>query len=83
LYCRQYSVEICAALSHDVYSAHQFVEHDKVNLLCMEAQIVMIKLAAEILDVFLQARFSLQAEAGCCKLLSGLFVMIYPRVLAN
>ncbi len=83
LYCRQYSAGICAALSHDVYSAYQYLEHDKINLLCLEAQIVSIKLAAEILDVFLQARFSLQAEAGCCKLVSGFFMMIYPRALAN
>jgi len=49
---------IRAALCHDVYSAHQCVEHDNVNLLCLGAQIVGIKLAEEILDAFLRAEFS-------------------------
>ena len=49
---------IRAALCHDVYSAHQCVEHDDVNLLCLGAQIVGIKLAEEILDAFLKAEFS-------------------------
>jgi ribose 5-phosphate isomerase B len=49
---------IRAALCHDAYSAHQCVEHDDVNLLCMGAQIVGIKLAEEILKAFLQAEFS-------------------------
>ncbi len=53
---------IRAALCHDVYSAHQCVEHDNVNLLCMGAQIVGIKLAEEILDAFLRARFSTEAH---------------------
>jgi ribose 5-phosphate isomerase B len=49
---------IRAALCHDVYSAHQCVEHDDVNLLCMGAQIIGLKLAEEILRAFLVARFS-------------------------
>lgn len=49
---------IRAALCHDVYSAHQCVEHDNVNLLCIGAQIVGIMLAEEILKAFLQAEFS-------------------------
>lgn len=49
---------IRAALCHDTYSAHQSVEHDNVNLLCIGAQIVGIKLVAEILHAFLNAEFS-------------------------
>lgn len=49
---------IRAALCHDTYCAHQCVEHDDVNLLCVGAWIVGIKLAEEILRAFLAARFS-------------------------
>ncbi|MEX0762781.1 MAG: ribose 5-phosphate isomerase B [Dehalococcoidia bacterium] len=49
---------IRAALCHDTYSAHQGVEHDDVNLLCMGAQIVGLELAKEILTAFTQAEFS-------------------------
>jgi len=49
---------IRAALCHDTYSAHQCVEHDDVNLLCMGAWIVGPKLVEEILQAFLNARFS-------------------------
>lgn len=48
---------IRAALCHDTYSAHQAVEHDDVNLLCLGAWIVGPKLAGEILRAFLEARF--------------------------
>ena len=47
-----------AALCHDTFCAHQCVEHDDVNLLCMGAWIIGIKLAEEILRAFLSARFS-------------------------
>ena len=49
---------IRAALCHDIYSAHQCVEHDDVNLLCLGAQIVGVKLAEEIVSAFLKAEFS-------------------------
>jgi len=49
---------IRAALCHDVYSAHQCVEHDDVNVLCMGAWIIGIKLAEEILAAYLNAEFS-------------------------
>ncbi len=53
---------IRAALCHDTYSAHQSVEHDDVNLLCLGAQIVGIKLVEEILKAFLSAEFSTAEE---------------------
>ena len=48
---------IRAALCHDVYSAHQSVEHDDVNVLCLGAQIVGQWLALDLLRAFLDARF--------------------------
>jgi ribose 5-phosphate isomerase B len=49
---------IRAALCHDVYSAHQSVEHDDVNVLCIGAQIVGDKLAFDLLRAFLEAEHS-------------------------
>lgn len=49
---------IRAALCHDTFCAHQCVEHDDVNLLCLGGWIVGIKLAEEILRAYLNARFS-------------------------
>jgi ribose 5-phosphate isomerase B len=49
---------IRAALCHDVYSAHQCVEHDDVNVFCVGAQIVGETLALELLRTFLGARHS-------------------------
>lgn len=49
---------IRAGLCHDTYSAHQGVEHDNINVLCLGARIIGSELAAEIITAFLQARFS-------------------------
>jgi ribose 5-phosphate isomerase B len=51
-----------AALCHDSYSAHQCVEHDNVNILCLGAQIVGVKLVEEILGAFLTAEFSTEEQ---------------------
>ena len=53
---------IRAALCHDTYSAHQCVEHDDANVLCMGAWIVGIKVAEEILRAYLGAEFSASEE---------------------
>jgi ribose 5-phosphate isomerase B len=53
---------IRAALCHDTYSAHQCVEHDNVNVLCVGAQIIGVSLAEEILTAFLNAKFSTAEE---------------------
>jgi ribose 5-phosphate isomerase B len=53
---------IRAAVCHDTYSAHQCVEHDDVNVLCIGAQVVGIKLAEELLHAFLVAEFSTAPE---------------------
>lgn len=46
-----------AAICHDVYTAHQGVEHDDMNVLCLGSEIVGGELAAELTRVFLGARF--------------------------
>ncbi len=43
---------------HDTYSAHQGVEHDDMNVLCLGARVVGGALAAEVVEAFLRARFS-------------------------
>ena len=48
---------IRAAVCHDTYSAHQAVEHDDVNVLCVGAWIAGIRVVEEILRAYLAARF--------------------------
>ena len=47
-----------ACLCHDTYSAHQGVEHDDMNILCIGAWVVAAEMAYELVDTFLNARFS-------------------------
>lgn len=49
---------IRAGLCHDTYSAHQAVEHDDINVLCLGARVIGPAPAFEIVDAFLGARFS-------------------------
>lgn len=46
---------IRAATIHDTYTAHQAVEHDGVNVLCLGARVIGSELAAEIVPAFLGA----------------------------
>ena len=48
---------IRAAICHDVYSAHQGVEHDDMNVLCLGSEVVGAELAADLVRAFLGARF--------------------------
>jgi ribose 5-phosphate isomerase B len=48
---------IYAGLCHDTYSAHQGVEHDDMNVLCLGARVIGEELAKEIVISFLSARF--------------------------
>jgi len=48
---------IRAAICHDAYSAHQGVEHDDMNVLCLGSEVVGAELAAELVRAFLGARF--------------------------
>jgi ribose 5-phosphate isomerase B len=49
---------IRAGLCHDTYSAHQGVEHDDMNVLCLGARIIGPALAAEIVTAFVRAEFT-------------------------
>jgi ribose 5-phosphate isomerase B len=46
-----------AAICHDAYSAHQGVEHDDMNVLCLGSEIVGPSLARELVSEFLNATF--------------------------
>jgi ribose 5-phosphate isomerase B len=48
---------IRAAICHDTYSAHQGVEHDDMNVLCIGSGVVGADLAAELIAAFLAAEF--------------------------
>jgi len=47
-----------AGLCHDSYSAHQGVEHDDMNVLCIGSRIIGIELIKEIITSFINAKFS-------------------------
>lgn len=49
---------IRAGIAHDTYSAHQGVEHDDMNVLCVGSRVIGSALALEIARAFLRARFT-------------------------
>lgn len=51
-------IGIRAALCHDTYSAHQGVEHDNMNVLCLGARVIGPELALELVRNFLRANFT-------------------------
>ena len=48
---------IRAAICHDVYSAHQGVEHDDLNVLCLGSEVIGPSLARDLIGAFLRAQF--------------------------
>lgn len=46
---------IYASVCHDTYSAHQGVEHDGMNVLCLGGRVIGPQLACEIVHVYLAA----------------------------
>src|SRR3954468_9324283 len=48
---------IRAAICHDSYSAHQGVEHDDMNVLCLGSEVIGSELAGELVRTFLGAKF--------------------------
>ena len=48
---------IRAAICHDTYSAHQGVEHDDMNVLCIGSEVIGAELAGELVRTFLGAKF--------------------------
>lgn len=49
---------IRASVCHDIHSAHQCVEHDDVNVMCIGAQIIGLWLAEDLVKCFVDAQFS-------------------------
>jgi ribose 5-phosphate isomerase B len=48
---------IRAAICHDTYSAHQGVEHDDMNVLCLGSEVIGAELTGELIRMFLGAKF--------------------------
>jgi RpiB/LacA/LacB family sugar-phosphate isomerase len=48
---------IRAAVCHDHYTAHQGVEHDDMNVLCLGSEIIGVQVVSEVVGAFLAARF--------------------------
>jgi ribose 5-phosphate isomerase B len=48
---------IRAAICHDAYSAHQGVEHDDMNVLCLGSEVIGPSVARELVEAFLNATF--------------------------
>jgi ribose 5-phosphate isomerase B len=51
-----------AATIHDTYTAHQGVEHDDLNVLCLGARVIGPELARELVRTFAAAHFSGEAR---------------------
>lgn len=49
---------IRAGVAHDVYSAHQMVEHDDVNVLCLGSRVIGQALAEDLVKTFIDAKFT-------------------------
>jgi ribose 5-phosphate isomerase B len=49
---------IRAAVAHDTYTAHQCVEHDQVNVVCLGGRVIGPNLASDIIRAYLQAEFT-------------------------
>lgn len=49
---------IRAAVAHDAYTAHQMVEHDDVNILCLGSRVVGEALAEDLVATFIDAKFT-------------------------
>ena len=71
-------VGIRAAVCHDTYSAHQGVEHDDMNVLCLGARVTGPALADELVRAFLSATFQRNQERFVRRL-TGLALGESPR----
>ena len=72
---------IRACLCHDIYSAHQGVEHDDMNILCLGSRIIDIELATKLVKVFLNAHFS--SETRHCRRLEKIFAIEHQALHGN
>jgi ribose 5-phosphate isomerase B len=51
---------IRAAITHDTYSAHQGVEHDDMNVICLGSHVIGVDAAMEVVKAFIAAEFDAQ-----------------------
>jgi ribose 5-phosphate isomerase B len=65
--CANKVAGVRASLIHENFSAHQGVEDDNLNMICLGGQVVGHALAWELVQTFLAARFS-GAERHCRRL---------------
>jgi len=49
---------IRAGVAHDMYTAHQMVEHDDANVLCLGSRVVAESIATDLVKTFIEAKFS-------------------------
>ena len=70
-----------ACLCHDTYSAHQGVEHDDMNVLCLGSRVIGIELATELVKVFLNASFS--GETRHCRRLEKVLAIEHQALHGN
>ena len=49
---------IRAAVCHDIYSSHQGVEHDNMNVLCLGSEVIGPSVARDLIKAFLAAQFN-------------------------
>jgi len=59
---------IRAAICHDVYSAHQGVEHDDMNVLCLGSEVIGPSLARELIAAFVGAQFNTEEPRYAARL---------------
>ena len=59
---------IRAAICHDSYSAHQGVEHDDMNVLCLGSEVVGPSVARELVEAFVAARFNTEEPRYAARL---------------
>jgi ribose 5-phosphate isomerase B len=64
---------IRASVCHDVHSAHQCVEHDDVQIMCIGEQIIGHVVALELIQLFLKAEFSI--DEACRRRVHKLNIM--------
>ncbi len=70
-----------ACLCHDTYSAHQGVEHDDMNVLCLGSRVIGIELATELVKFFLNAHFS--GETRHCRRLEKVLAIEHAAIKGN
>jgi len=58
VHCRQQGSGRAGCLIHESFSAHQGVEDDDMNMICLGGRVVANTFAWELVRAFLQARFS-------------------------